>query len=105
MSKIRVWNGPTILLLNDHWFSTQMNPDFGYSVFRFPLYIYNGWNGLMNGTTSVPKSDPCLILDKVRLLLVIQMFLWSDCSPIRIIHMRYKRVFCNNTKSLANKTT
>ena len=39
------------------------------------------WNGMMNGTTSVPKSIPRLIVDKVRLLLVIEMFLCSDLFP------------------------
>ena len=33
----------------------------------------------MNGTTSMPKSVPRLIVDKVRLVPVIQMFPCSEC--------------------------
>ena len=42
----------------------------------------NGWKVCVNGTTSVPKSVPCLVLDKVRLLSVsedkLQLFCFSD---------------------------
>ena len=40
------------------------------SVALWSDYKCNGGNGEKNGTTSVPKSVPCLELDKIRLKLV-----------------------------------
>ena len=37
------------------------------------IYVTGEWD-VMNGTTSVPKSVPRYVLDKVRLVPVIQMF-------------------------------
>ena len=40
---------------------------------------------MLNRTTIVPKSIPCLRVDKVRLMPVIQIFPCSNWSPINIV--------------------
>ena len=50
----------------------------------------NGWKVCMNGTTSVPKSFPHFVLDKVRLLFVYENNLQCSCLikfPIKVFHM------------------
>ena len=51
------------------------------------INVTTGGKVLMNETTSLPKSVPRLVVDKVRLLPVIQMFLCIKLSPIKVIHM------------------
>ena len=58
------------------------------------LYLCNEWKVYSNGTTSTPKSIPCLVLVKVRLVPVIQPFPCFQWSPTKVNHKSWT-MFCS----------
>ena len=55
-------------------------------------HLCNGWKVCSNGTTSVLRSVPCLVLDKVRFVSSeLRLSISSLCStlksPIKVFHM------------------
>ena len=85
----------TPITISQGWDYTRLNPELEYT-------ICNGWKVWSNGTTSMPKSIPRLMLDKVRLMCSdLRCSLQFLCPklkfPIKLFHMRY---LCNINKLL-----